>query len=182
MELFLLLLLVVPVVAAALLYNSLVRKRNAVDFAFSCIDAQLKKRFDLIPNLVNTVKGYAQHESGVLREMTELRANLSGTRAESKKRFDIESQITQKLPSIFAIAENYPDLKASQNFLNLQQNLSEIEAQISAARRAFSAAVYEYNNAVKTLPSNIVAGMFGFQERAFFEIGEAERSTPAVSF
>ena len=167
-------------IVIVVLYNSLISKRNAVDFAFSCIDVQLKKRFDLIPNLVNTVKGYAQYEADVLREVTALRANLARTRSASRERFAIEKQITQTLPAVFAVAENYPDLKADKHFLNLQHNLTEIEEQISAARRAFSAAIYEYNNAVKMFPSNVIANMFGFRERAFFETGANERHNVKV--
>lgn len=163
------------------IFNSLVQKRNAADFAFSCIDTQLKKRFDLIPNLIAIVKGYAAHESAVLREITELRALVARTEPRTAGRFAAETRLAEKLPALIAIAENYPALKADAHFMHLQRTLTEIEEQISAARRAFNAAVYEYNNAVQTIPSSLVAGAFGYRTRDYFHITDAERANPGVA-
>jgi len=174
-------LLTALLLVAILIFNSLVRKRNAADFAFSCIDAQLKKRFDLIPNLVAVVKGYAAHEAAVLREVTELRAQVARAAPGDSRRFDAEAQLAQKLPALVAVAENYPALKADAHFLHLQRTLNEIEEQISAARRAFNAAIYEYNNAVQTVPSNFVASLCGYGLRAYFHINDAERANPGVA-
>ncbi|MDR0533043.1 MAG: LemA family protein [Verrucomicrobiales bacterium] len=171
----------VAVILIIFLFNSLIAKRNAVDFAFSCIDTQLKKRCDLIPNLIATVKGYANHEAGVLREVTELRNQLINQQSATNDRFALETQLTEKLPALMAVAEAYPNLKADQQFLHLQRTLTEIEEQISAARRAFNAATYEYNNAVQSFPSNLIAGTFQFRARDFFHINDTERQNPAVS-
>ena len=179
--LYLLATLVALLLAVILIFNALVRKRNAADFAFSCIDAQLAKRFDLIPNLVAIVKGYAAHEATVLREVTELRAQIAATAPDTRRRFDAEAQLAEKLPALIAIAENYPALKADAQFLHLQHALAEIEEQISAARRAFNAAIYEYNNAVQTVPSSLIAGLCGYRIRAYFHITDAERANPGVA-
>lgn len=163
------------------IFNSLIQKRNAADFAFGCIDAQLKKRFDLIPNLVAIVKGYATHEAAVFREITELRAQVAHVRAGTTERFDAEELLGQKLPALIAVAENYPALKADAHFVHLQRTLTEIEEQISAARRAFNAAIYEYNNAVQTIPSSFVAGAFGYRPRDYFHVNDSERANPGVA-
>jgi len=179
--LYVLVILVALLLIVILLFNGLVRKRNAADFAFSCIDAQLKKRFDLIPNLVAVVKGYAAHEAVVLREVTELRAQLAETAPDTRQRFDVETQLGEKLPALVAVAENYPALKADTQFLQLQRTLTEIEEQISAARRAFNAAIYDYNNAVQTIPSSLVASLCGYRLRDYFHINDAERANPGVA-
>jgi len=173
--------LIALLLAVIFIFNSLVRKRNAADFAFSCIDVQLKKRFDLIPNLVAVVKGYATHEATVLREVTELRAQLAQTAPDTRRRFDAETQLAEKLPALIAIAESYPALKADAQFLQLQRALNEIEEQISAARRAFNAAIYDYNNAVQTIPTNFVASLCGYRTRDYFHINDTERANPAIA-
>jgi len=179
--LYLLVTLVALLLAVILIFNGLVRKRNAADFAFSCIDAQLKKRFDLIPNLVAVVKGYAAHEAAVLREVTELRAQVDQTAPDTRQRFDAEARLAEKLPALVAVAESYPALKADAQFMHLQRALADVEEQISAARRAFNAAIYEYNNAVQTVPSSFIAGLCGYRIRDYFHINDAERANPGVA-
>jgi len=157
------------------LYNSLVRKKNDVENSFASIDAMLKKRYDLIPNLVETVKEYMKHEKSLLTELTELRAKaVSGEIAEDD-RVDLDNKIVKSMAGVMVAVENYPDLKANQNFLQLQGSWNEVEEQISAARRAFNAAVTNYNNGIETFPSNIMAGIMSYKRRRLFEIPEEER-------
>lgn len=163
-----------------LIYNGHVNRRNAVDYAYASIDVQLKKRWDLVPNLVNTVKGYATHERDLLENITLARQQASGTHDASAERFGHERQLDSGLPRLIAVAESYPELKADKQFLNLQRNLTEIEAQISAARRAYNASVMDYNNGVDMFPSSIIAAMFGFKRRQHFETQASERSPQAV--
>lgn len=168
-------LIILSTLSVILMYNLLVVRRNRVQYALSSIDAMLKKRYDLIPNLIKTVRQYMKYEQSLLTELTELRAQaVSGHLHEMEKR-DIESKIERLLRNIIAVAENYPELKASSNFLQLQAALNEVEEQLSAARRAFSAAVTEYNNAVNSFPSNIIASLFNFREMKWFEVEEQER-------
>lgn len=159
----------------AILYNSVVGCRNAVDNAFSSIDVMLKKRADLIPNVVATVKQYMQHEAGLLERITALRAQATSPGVSANDRMVAEGQLSGALGQLRVAVENYPDLKANTNFLQLQGTLNECEEQISASRRAFNAAVLDYNNCLDKFPSNIVAGMLKFERKAFFEIPEKER-------
>jgi LemA protein len=181
-------LLVVLAVAVALgllgvlLYNGLVRSRVRVDEAWAGVEAQLKRRHDLIPNLVETVKGYATHERDVLTRVTELRgqAMAAGTPAE---RGAAEGLLGQALRGLLAVVERYPDLKASQNFAALQAELSGTEGAIASARADFNARVRDLNTRIETVPTNIIAGWFGFARREFFEIQDpAERAVPQVRF
>ena len=157
------------------LYNSLVRRKNDVENAFASIDAMLKKRYDLIPNLVDTVKSYMKHERKLLSELTELRAKAISTEISENERVIIDNKILKGISGLMVAIENYPDLKASQNFLQLQGAMNEVEEQISASRRAFNAAVTIYNNKVETFPSNILAAILGYKRRALFEIPDTER-------
>lgn len=160
-------------------YNNLVRKKNNVDNAFGSIDAMLKKRFDLIPNLVATVQQYAEHEKQTFAAITDLRAkSYSALKDDEKAEFD--RNFTAASRKLFMVAENYPQLKASENFIQLQRTLNETEEQLSASRRTFNACVTEYNNAVMTFPTNLLAGMFGFTKKEVFSIPETERSNPQV--
>jgi len=174
------------VLLAALLvigmYNSLVRGRYQVREGFSGIDVQLKRRHDLIPNLIETVQGYADFEKGVLADVTRLRtAAMSDDSLQDRERD--ENALSAALKTLFAVAENYPDLKANASFLDLQNDLSEIESNIQSARRYYNATVRDYNIRVESFPSNIVAGMFGFQREPFFELDTAEeRKVPKVEF
>jgi LemA protein len=173
--------IVVLAVIVALMYNSLIGKRNQVDSVFSTIDVMLKKRYDLIPNLVESVKGYMQHERGTLEQITALRNQALSSRTGDEK-VAVDNQIAAPLRQLMVAVENYPELKANQNFLQLQAAMNEIEEQISAARRAFNAAVLQYNNAVQMFPTSIFAGMMHMQTRAYFEIAAAEREPVKVSF
>ena len=164
------------------LYNGLVRSRVRVDEAWSGISTQLKRRHDLIPNLVETVKGYAAHERGVLEKVTELRSRAMSatTPAQSAQ---AEGLLTQALRGLYAVAEGYPDLKANQNFLSLQQTLADTEGAIAGARQGYNAAVRDLNTRIESVPSNVVAGAFGFTRREFFELeDQAERAVPQVRF
>jgi LemA protein len=170
-----------PLLLIILIYNGLISKRNQVSNTFATIDVMLKKRYDLIPNLVSTVEGYATHEREVFKNVTELRAKaMTGNLSENDK-IDVNNQLTAALKTIFAVSENYPDLKANQNFLHLQATLTELEEQISAARRAFNASVLEFNNAVQMFPTSIIASAMGLKTRSFFEALDAEKVKPEVA-
>lgn len=157
------------------LYNSLVRKKNDVENAFASVDVMLKKRYDLIPNLVETVKSYMKHEKLLLTELTEMRVRAMSGALPANRRVELENKITKGIAGVMVAVENYPDLKASQNFLQLQAAWNEAEEQISAARRTFNAAVTTFNNKVETFPSNIMAGIMGYKRRTLFEIPDLER-------
>jgi len=174
--------LVVVGVVAVSLYNGLVRRRVRCDQAWSDIDTQLKRRHDLIPNLVETVKGYAAHERGVFEKVTEMRSRAmgAGTPAQAAQ---AEGLLTQALRGLFAVAEAYPDLKANQNFLALQQSLAETENLVAGSRGVYNAAVRDLNTRVQTVPANLIANMFNFSPREFFELEDAaERAVPQVRF
>ncbi|MDP2641853.1 MAG: LemA family protein [bacterium] len=163
-------------------YNSFIRLINRAKEAWSDIDVQLKRRYDLIPNLVNTVKGYATHESSAFENVTKARAAAMGAQNIEEKG-KAENMLTGALKSIFAIAEAYPELKANQNFLELQKELADTENKIQAARRFYNTNVRDLNTKVETFPSNILAGVFNFSKIEFFELDtEAERKPVSVSF
>ena len=162
-------------------YNSLVSKKNKVEYAFSSIDANLKKRRDLIPNLVAAVKQYMGHERGLLTEITQLRNEVMKEGISDEDRFQVESKLTSMLGQVRVVVENYPDLKASQNFLQLQGAMNEVEEQISASRRAFNASVMGFNNGVEQFPSNIIANMINYKRRASFEIAPVERENVNIA-
>ncbi len=170
-------------VTAVVLFNRLVRTRQMANEAWSGIDVQLKRRSDLVPNLVETVKGYAAHERTVLEEVTQLRAAARALPAgDVAARAQAEGALSLGLGKLFALAENYPDLKANANFLELQRQLSSLEDDLQMARRYYNGAVRNLNTLVQSFPNNIVAHSFGFSERAFFEISdEAERAAPRVT-
>jgi LemA protein len=172
---------VVLLVVSVLIYNGLVRRRNQVDNAWSQIDVQLKRRYDLIPNLVETVKGYAGHERGTLEAVTEARTRAIGAQGPADQA-SAESVLTGALKSLFAVAESYPDLRASQNFLQLQQELSATEDRAAYARQYYNDAVLTYNNAVSTVPQSIFAAMFKFRPREYFQAGGEERGPVPVQF
>ena len=164
------------------LYNGLVKKRNMVQEGWSGIEVQLKRRANLIPNLVETVKGYVGHEKGVLEEVTKLRGqSLQG--GAPAERSAVESALGGALGRLMAISEAYPDLKANQNFLSLQGSLSEVEEQIQLSRRYYNGTVRDLNIAIQSFPANLVADRFGFKEAEFFELeNEADRAVPQVNF
>jgi LemA protein len=160
-------------------YNGLVKARNRVDNAYSQIEVQQKRRYDLIPNLVETVKGYAAHERGTLEAVTQARANAISAQQSGSvgEQAQAENVLTGALKSLFAVAEAYPDLKANQNFLNLQEELTATEDRIAYSRQFFNDSVLSYNNAIQTFPRNMLAGMFHFEKREFFD-AEPEASGP----
>jgi len=166
-------------------YNRLVTLRQRVREAWSDIDVQLKRRYDLIPNLVETVKGYAAHEKTVFENVTQARANAvaAGATGTPEQRAAAENVLTGALRSVFAVAENYPQLQASQNFRELQASLSDTEDKIAFARRFYNGNVRDYNTALQTFPTSVLAGIFGFTAEQYFELADAtEREVPKVSF
>ncbi len=174
-------LLVVLGLIFAAIYNSLVTRRNRVDNAWSQIDVQLKRRYDLIPNLVEAVKDYMAYEQETLSRVTEARAAAISAGAQGPPaQARAENALTESLRSLFAVAESYPDLKANQNVMSLQEELTATENKISFARQFYNDSVLTYNNKIQTVPSNIIAGMFNFLPRQFFEAPEGERAVPKV--
>lgn len=166
---------IIVILVPIVLYNSLVAKKNQVSNVFASIDALLKKRCDLIPNLVAIVKAYMSHERGLLTEITEMRAKAVSGKISDDEKVDLSNKMSKVLGGIMVAVENYPDLKANQNFLQLQATINEVEEQISAARRAYNAAVTDYNNAVEMFPTNIMAQMMSYKPKKLFEISEGER-------
>jgi LemA protein len=160
-----------PVIIA---YNLFVSRNNQAHQAFSTIDVMLKKRYDLVPNLIEIVKGYAKHEKETLTKLTEIRARAAASGSDDEK-IRLGEEASAAIGRLIAVSESYPELKASQNFLNLQKNLTEIEEQISAARRAYNAAVTDFNNACEMFPTNLFAIFFGFKKRILFTSSGAEK-------
>ncbi len=158
-----------------IMFNSLIGKKNQVKNVFGTIDALLKKRYDLLPKLITTVKEYMKHERELLEKITELRAKAVSGNLSDDQQVDLDNQISKLLGGIMVAVENYPDLKASQNFLHLQRTMNEVEEQISAARRAYNATVTDFNNAVEMFPTNIMAAMMSYKTKKVFEIPEEQR-------
>jgi LemA protein len=169
------------VVAAILLYNRLVRLRNRVDNAWAQVDVQLRRRYDLIPNLVETVKGYAAHERETFEAVTQARtrAQAAGTVQDQAQ---AENVLSQALGRLFAVAEDYPELQADENFRQLQDELAQTENRIAVSRQVYNDTVLTYNNAIQTVPGLVVARPFGFRQRDFFEAEETQREAPRVTF
>ena len=163
-----------------IIYNSMIRYRNYVRESWSQIDTLLKRRYDLIPNLIETVKGYMKYEEKVLTEIVEARSGLiSGNKSEA---MDANNMINQSLKSLFAVSEAYPDLKANKNFLMLQEELAGTENKIAYARKHYNEVVREYNIKIQTFPGNIFAGIFGFKAEVYFEVKDEEKEVPKVQF
>ena len=180
------LLIILVVVAAIVLwlisvFNALIKLKNQTQEGFSDIDVQLKRRHDLIPNLIETVKGYAKHEKEVFEKVTQARTAAINAQGVNEK-IKAENMLSETLKSIFAVAENYPDLKASQNFLRLQDELSDTENKIQAARRFYNGQVRDFNTKIQIFPNNLVAGLLGFGKFDFFEAGASERENISVKF
>ena len=173
--------IVVVVVIFVIYYNSLVKLRNMANAAWADIDVQLKRRHDLVPNLVEVVKGYAAHERQTLEGVIKARSKAL-TASTIEQRAEAEAELTRMLRGLLALVENYPDLKANQNFLELQKQLTEIEDQIQLARRYYNAVVRDYNIRTEVFPSNIVASMFGFRKMPYFQIEDEDREVPRVRF
>lgn len=175
--------LAVIIVAAIALYNSLIRSRNRVDEAWSDIEVQLKRRYDLIPNLVETVKGYATQESSVLENVTKARS-MAMNAGSMEERLKDENMLSGALKSLFAVSESYPDLKSNQNFMQLQSDLTDTEDKIQASRRFYNGTVRDYNTKLQVFPTNLFASIFSFKVREFFDIDEkgAEGQPVKVQF
>ncbi len=176
-----LVLIALAVIWAIAVYNGLITLKNRVDEAWSDIDVQLKRRYDLIPNLVNTVKGYATHERELFEKVTEARSVAMGAQTPHDKE-QAENMLSGTLKSLFAVAENYPDLKANQNFLELQRELTDTEDKIQASRRFYNGNVRDFNIKIEVFPNNIIAGMLKFAKREFFEAEEGEKEPVKVQF
>lgn len=177
-----LIVVVLIVVWAVAQYNGLVRLRNLVQESWRQIDVELQRRHDLIPNLVETVKGYAKHERATLEEVTQARASAAAPGSSPAEQAQQENVLTAALGRLFAVAEAYPDLKANQNFLQLQQELTNTEDRVAAGRRFYNANVRSLNTKIETFPTNVIAGAFGFQRAEYFETTEAAREVPGVQF
>ena len=169
--------LAAAVIWAVWMYNNFVVLTNRVKEAWSDIDVQLKRRYDLIPNLVETVKGYASHEAGTLEKVTEMRTRAMGAKNPEEKA-EAENMLSGALKSLFAVSENYPDLKANQNFVELQRELTDTENKIQAARRFYNSVVQELNTGVQSFPANLVANMFKFTEKDFFQLDDEATKEP----
>ncbi len=178
----LLVLVILPAVWIAVQYNWLVSLRNYISESWSNVDTELKRRYDLIPNLVATVKGYAAHEREVLERVTELRARCVANNGSPAEQASDETQLVAALKQMLAVVENYPQLKADQQFLKLQQELITTENRIQAARRFYNGNVRDYRNKCETFPSNLVAQMFGFQPQEFFSVPPSVKEVPDVEF
>ena len=173
--------IVLLALALVALYNRLVRLRNRVENAWSQVDVQLRRRYDLIPNLVETVKGYASHERATFEEVTKARTRAQEARTVAEQA-SAENVLTAAIGRLFAVAEAYPELRATENFQQLQAQLQDTEDKIRVARQVYNDTVLTYENARETVPTNLVAGMFGFGEKQFFEIEEPVREAPRVTF
>jgi len=183
MSITLLIVIILVIVAGWVIanFNGLITLKNRAKEAWSDIDVQLKRRHDLIPNLVETVKGYAAHEKGIFENVTAARAKAIGAQTVAEKG-QAENLLSSSLKSLFAVAENYPDLKASANFLELQRDLRDTEDKVQAARRFYNGNVRDLNIKIESFPSSIIASVFNFKKMEFFEIGEAEKEVPQVKF
>ncbi len=173
--------IVVIVIAIVAMYNNFVKLRNLVDNAWAQIEVQLQRRLDLIPNLVETVKGYAKHEKGTLEEVTKARSAVANATTPQDK-MAADNFLTGTLKSLFAVAEAYPDLKANTNFLDLQKQISDTEDKISYMRQSYNDCVMKYNNSLQTFPGNIFAGMFGFKAKESFDATPGSDVAPKVQF
>ena len=171
----------VVVILIIAMYNGLVRTRNRVHEAYSDIEVQLKRRHDLIPNVIATVKGYAKHEEGVFTKVTEARTNAINTEKPHQKA-QAENMLTGALKSLFAVAESYPDLKANTNFIELQKDLAETENKVQASRRFYNDTVKDLKNALETFPTNVIGSLFKFKKEEFFDMDDSEKAVPKVSF
>ncbi|MEI7579330.1 MAG: LemA family protein [bacterium] len=171
----------IAAVFLVVLYNGLIRLKVLVDEAWSGIDVQLKRRYDLIPNIVETVKGYAKHEKETFEKIAELRSSAMNAKGVDEKG-QLENQLTASLKTLFAVAENYPELKADQNFRDLQQSLTSIEEEIQSARRYYNGTVRDFNTKIALFPNNILAGMLGFKAREFFAAEEEAKQNVKVDF
>ena len=175
-----LIVLIVVALILVLMYNSLVAKKNQVENIFASVDTILKKRYDLIPNLVASVSKYMEHEKSLLEEVTKLRAQANKPNISDEKKIELDAKVSSALGSIMIAVENYPELKANENVMHLQHTLHEVEEQISAARRAYNQSVTDYNNAIEMVPTNFMASFMSYSRKQVFEIVETERKNVDV--
>ena len=173
---------VIIILVLIIIYNNLIQKKNAIDNAYFSMDVMLKKRYDLIPQLVETVKGYMTHEKEVLMQLTELRQKVIVENLTTNDKVELDNKINAVLQNVFASFENYPQLKASENFLKLQGAINEAEEQLAASRRFYNAAVNDYHNGIETFPSSLVASWMGLTHKTFFSIADEHREVPAFKF
>ena len=162
-------------------YNGFIKRRNKIDEAFATMDVYMKKRRDLVPNLVETVKGYAAHESGTLEQVIAAR-NMAASATATEDKIKAENQLTSTLKSLFAVSENYPDLKANQNFMALQSQLTSLEDDIANSRKYYNAVVRDYNTAIQVFPRNIISGIGHFEKKPMFEASDTDRQNVEVKF
>jgi LemA protein len=174
--------ILVIIIIPVFIYNNLVRKKNAVDNAFHSMDVMLKKRFDLIPMLVDTVKGYVAHENEILYRLTALRQRVTGGPGTINEKVGIDNELTDVIQHISVTLENYPSLRAGENFLRLQGAVNETEEQLAASRRFYNAAVKDYHNAIGTFPSSLIAGWAGMKPLIYFSTPDADKAVPSTGF
>ena len=174
--------IVIIILVLIIIYNNLIQKKNAIDNAYFSMDVMLKKRYDLIPQLVETVRGYMTHEKDVLMQLTELRQKVIVENLNTNDKVELDNKINSVLQNVFASFENYPQLKASENFLKLQGAINEAEEQLAASRRFYNAAVNEYHNGIEMFPSSLVASWMGLRHKTFFSIADEHRQVPAFKF
>jgi len=174
--------IVIIILVLIIIYNNLIQKKNAIDNAYFSMDVMLKKRYDLIPQLVETVRGYMTHEKDVLMQLTELRQKVIVENLNTNDKVELDNKINSVLQNVFASFENYPQLKASENFLKLQGAINEAEEQLAASRRFYNAAVNEYHNGIEMFPSSLVASWMGLKHKTFFSIADEQRQVPAFKF
>jgi len=174
--------LVIIMIVLIIIYNNLIQKKNAIDNAYFSMDVMLKKRYDLIPQLVETVRGYMTHEKDVLTQLTELRQKVIVENLNTNDKVELDNKINTVLQNVFASFENYPQLKASENFLNLQGAINEAEEQLAASRRFYNAAVNDYHNGIEMFPSSLVASWMGLKHKTFFSIANEHKEVPAFKF
>lgn len=174
--------IVIIILVLIIIYNNLIQKKNAIDNAYFSMDVMLKKRYDLIPQLVETVRGYMTHEKDVLMQLTELRQKVIVENLNTNDKVELDNKINSVLQNVFASFENYPQLKASENFLKLQGAINEAEEQLAASRRFYNAAVNEYHNGIEMFPSSLVASWMGLKHKTFFSIADEHRQVPAFKF
>ena len=178
----LIVIVVILLIVFVWMYNNLIQKKNAIDNAFFSMDVMLKKRYDLIPQLVDTVKGYMHHEKETLIELTELRKQVYAGSLDTNTKVEIDNKINASLQQLFVNFENYPELKASDNFLHLQRSINETEEQLAASRRFYNAAINDYHNAIEMFPTSIVASWMGLKHKTFFSITEEHKQVPSINF
>ena len=174
--------LVIIMIVLIIIYNNLIQKKNAIDNAYFSMDVMLKKRYDLIPQLVETVRGYMTHEKDVLTQLTELRQKVIVENLNTNDKVELDNKINTVLQNVFASFENYPQLKASENFLNLQGAINEAEEELAASRRFYNAAVNDYHNGIEMFPSSLVASWMGLKHKTFFSIANEHKEVPAFKF